>query len=74
MSRIYIITDKTTKRVARYVRANSLNDAVRALIDELYSAEAASELYSVEAASTDQMFAAMKAGNMDVLDAVKGEA
>jgi hypothetical protein len=62
MSRIYIITDKTTKKVARYVRANSLNAAVRALIDELYSAETA---------STDQMFAAMKAGNMDVLDAVE---
>ena len=62
MSRLYIITDKTTKKVARYVRANTLNGAVRALAEELYSAEAA---------STDQMFAAMKAGNMDVLDAVE---
>lgn len=62
MSRIYLVSDKSTKKVIRYVRANTLNGAVRALCDELYTAEAA---------TTDQMYAAMQDGGLKVLDAIE---
>ena len=40
MSKIYLITSKSDQSVIRYVRANTLNGAIRALTDELYEVEA----------------------------------
>jgi hypothetical protein len=61
MSRIYLVTDKGNGRTVRYVRALSLNGAVRAL---------AAELFDAKAASSDEVYQAMKSG-AEVLDAVK---
>ena len=62
MSKIYLITSKSDQSVIRYVRANTLNGAIRALTDELYE---------VEAADTDQLYRAMQDGGLKVLDAVE---
>jgi hypothetical protein len=64
MSRIYIVTHRPDGAVARYVRANSLNGAIRAY---------ATECYEASAATTEQVFQAMKAGAFEVLDAVAPE-
>lgn len=61
MSRIYVVTSRADKKIARYVRANTLNSAVRALADELYTATAATH---------DQLYAAHK-GGYEILDAAK---
>jgi tellurite resistance protein len=60
--RIYVVTNKANGEVARYVRANSLNGAVRAH---------AREMFEAKAASTEQMFQAAKSGSLKVLDALK---
>ena len=60
--RIYVIVDKETK-VERFVRAKTLNGAVRAV---------AGEKFTGAAASTEQMFQAYKQG-LEVLDASKEE-
>jgi hypothetical protein len=61
MSRIYVVTSRADKKIARYVRANNLNAAVRALADELYTAQAATH---------DQLYAAHK-GGYEILDAAR---
>lgn len=63
MSRIYQITNKHSGDVQRYVRANTLNGAVRA-----YS----SELFDAAPITTEEMYQAMKNG-FDVLDAIQPE-
>jgi len=60
MSRIYVVTHKSGD-IARYVRASTLNGAVRAV---------AAELFVARAASTEDIFQASKAGEFDVLDAI----
>jgi hypothetical protein len=62
MSRIYIVTNKEND-VDQYVRANTLNGAMRAVANQTYIARTA---------TTDEMFLAFKAG-LVVLDAVKDE-
>lgn len=62
MSRIYIVSSLKDKQVVRFVRANTLNAAVRALAGELYTAQAATH---------DELFAAAKGGKFDVLNAVE---
>jgi hypothetical protein len=64
VSRIYTVRNKTNGKLVRYCRANSLNGAVRAVADELYTAEAA---------TTDEIYVASKAGVFDVLDALAPE-
>jgi hypothetical protein len=64
MSRIYTVTNKKTGKVERYVRANTLNAAIRAHAHELYDAIAA---------TTEDVFQAMQAGDFHVLDAVAPE-
>lgn len=60
MSRIYVVTDRETQ-IDHYVRANSLNGAVRAVANEKYTAKTA---------TTEQLFQAYKIG-ITVLDAVQ---
>lgn len=62
--RIYTVRNKTSGKLQRYVRANTLACAIRA---------AAEELFTAAPASTEDMFQAAKTGTMDVLDAVKPE-
>lgn len=62
--RIYTVRNKTSGKLQRYVRANTLAGAIRA---------AAEELFTAAPASTEDMFQAAKTGTMDVLDAVKPE-
>ena len=62
MSRIYAVSDKKSGKVVRYVRAKTLNGAVRA---------AAAELYDAKATTTDDIYLAAKAGSFTVLDAVE---
>lgn len=62
MSRIYVVTTKASG-VERYVRANTLNGAIRAIANEDFTALAA---------TTDQLFLAFKAG-FEVLDAIEPE-
>lgn len=62
--RIYTVRNKTSGKLQRYVRANTLAGAIRA---------AAEELFTAAPASTEDMFQAAKSGTMDVLDAVKPE-
>ena len=59
MARIYVVTHRETD-VDRFVRANTLNAAIRAVADETFTAKAA---------STEDMFLAFKQG-FEVLDAV----
>jgi hypothetical protein len=62
MSRIYIVSSRADKSVVRLVRANTLNSAVRALADELYTAAAATH---------DELFEAARAGEFKVLNAIE---
>lgn len=64
MSRIYVVKHRETHAVIRYVRANTLNGAVRAVSNEHFEAAAT---------STDELFQASKAGTFDVLDALSVE-
>jgi hypothetical protein len=64
VSRIYTVRNKTNGKLVRYVRAHSLNGAVRAL---------AGELFDASAATTDDIFKASKDGTFDVLDALEPE-
>jgi hypothetical protein len=64
MSRIYTVTNKKTGKVERYVRANTLNAAVRAHAHELFAAAQA---------STEDVFQAVQKKSFDVLDAVSPE-
>lgn len=63
-ARIYRVTNKHSGDVQRYVRANTLNAAVRAY---------ASEVFEAVPVSTDEMYRAMNADGFDVLDAVSPE-
>jgi ActR/RegA family two-component response regulator len=63
MSRIYIVTDCTTGALVRYVRANTLNGAVRAVANEHFIAAPADH---------DTLFAAFKS-KAEILDAVEPE-
>jgi hypothetical protein len=63
-ARIYRVTNKHSGDVQRYVRANTLNAAVRAYADELFEAAPV---------TTDEMFKAMSTDGFDVLDAVSPE-
>lgn len=62
MSRIYTVATKKGV-IVRYVRANTLNAAIRAVSDELYTAKAS---------TTDEVYQAML-DHADVLDAVAPE-
>lgn len=64
MSRIYTVTNKKTGEIQRYVRANSLNAAIRAHAHEMFEASAS---------STDDVYMAVQAKAFDVLDAVSPE-
>lgn len=64
MSRIYAVTNKKTGELVRYVRANTLNAAVRAH---------AAEVFEALQASTEDIYQATKAAKFDVLDAVAPE-
>lgn len=57
--RIYVVTDRETG-VDRYVRAKSLNGAIRAIANEKFTAKSA---------NTEQLFQAYK-GGLEVLDAL----
>jgi len=61
MSRIYKITNRTSGDVQRYVRANTLNAAVRAYAEEIFEAAPITH---------DDMWQAMKEG-FDALDAIE---
>jgi hypothetical protein len=61
-ARIYIVTNRNSGKVSRYVRAKTLNSAMRAV---------AAEIFQGEPASTETIFQAMKAPGFDVLDAVE---
>ena len=64
MSRIYLVTFKEGG-AERFVRANTLNAAVRAV---------AKETFDAAPATTEQMFHALKAeAGLEVLDAVEPE-
>jgi hypothetical protein len=62
MSRIYIVTDHHGAH-AQYVRALSLNGAIRAV---------AAQAFMAKIASTDEVYQAMKVG-VEVLDALTPE-
>jgi hypothetical protein len=64
MSRIYRVSNRKTGGEVRYVRANTLNGAVRAH---------AAELFVAVPATTDEIYQASKAGEFKVLDAIKPE-
>lgn len=59
MSRIYVVTDRGLKSAVRWVRANTLAGAMRAV---------AGELFEVHAATSDEVYRAMSTG-VGVLDA-----
>jgi hypothetical protein len=62
MSRIYKITERETG-IDRFVRANSLNGAIRAI---------ANEKFTGASATTEELFQAFKVG-LEVLDAVEAD-
>lgn len=63
MSRIYVVRKRDAQgALVRYVRANTLNGAVRAVAEELFTAAAT---------TTEEVFQAMKSGHFDVLDALE---
>jgi hypothetical protein len=64
MPQMYQITDRKSGHVKRFVRANTLNAAVRAHANEVFAATRM---------SPEEMFQAMKAGDFDALDAVAPE-
>jgi len=61
MSKIYIVTHAKAGSLIRFVRAQTLNGAVRAV---------ARDLFAVTAASTDQLVEAAANGSLDILDAL----
>ena len=61
MSRIYVIENRETKGHMRYVRASTMNGAVRAYADEIFE---------VRAASTEDLWQASKDKSFDVLNAL----
>lgn len=66
MSRIYLVTQKNTNGGSqRYVRANTLNAAIRAH---------AAELFVARPVTPDEVYQASRSGVLDVLDAVAPEA
>lgn len=62
MSRIYVVRGRKSGELVRYVRARTLNGAVRAL---------AGEKFEASAATTEEIFQAMKKDAFDVLDALE---
>jgi hypothetical protein len=64
VSRIYTVTNKKTGEVVRYVRANTLNAAVRAH---------AYELFEAAQSSTEDIYQATLKKAFDVLDAASPE-
>lgn len=64
MSRIYKVTAKENGQIVRYVRANSLNAAIRARMREIFDASPC---------TSEEMFQAAKHGKLNVLDAVAPE-
>jgi hypothetical protein len=64
MARIYTVKNKTSGKIVRYVRANSLNGAIRAV---------AGEQFDAAPASTEDVFQAAKGGTLNVLDALAPE-
>jgi hypothetical protein len=63
MTRLYVVTDVATGAVIRYVRAASLNSAVRAVANERFDAAVM---------SADAVYTALRAG-ADVLDVTVGQ-
>jgi hypothetical protein len=63
MSRLYLVTHKATDLPARYVRAHTLNGAIRAV---------ASELFEARTASAEDIWEASKEPGFEVLDALNG--
>ena len=63
MSRIYEISDGAGE-ILRYVRANSLNGAIRAYSHEMFNAKVA---------TAEDIFQASKRGEFDVLDALASD-
>ena len=61
MSRMYVVRRRASGVLVRYVRAHTLNGAVRALADEKFAASAA---------TTEEIFQAIKKDAFDVLDAL----
>ena len=61
MSRIYLVTDRSSGDVIRYVRAATLNGAVRA---------AANEAWLARSATTDELYLALRT-KVEVLDAIE---
>ena len=64
MSRIYTVTDRKTGAVERYVRANTLNAAIRAYSNEVFEAAPS---------TAEEMVNAANGGKLSVLDAVAPE-
>jgi hypothetical protein len=64
VSRIYTVTDKKTGAVERYVRANTLNAAIRAYSNEVFEAQPS---------TAEKMVMAANGGKLSVLDAVAPE-
>lgn len=62
--RIYTVRNKTSGELVRYVRAHTLNSAVRAV---------AGEQFTAAPSSTEELFQATKTAQLDVLDAVAPE-
>lgn len=62
MSRIYVIRGRKSGSFERYVRAHTLNGAIRAH---------AAEVFEAKAATTDELFVAAQAGTFHVLDALE---
>jgi hypothetical protein len=63
-AKIYVVRDKATGKVVRYVRSNTKNAAVRAHSEEKFAACPA---------STEEVFQAAKEGALKVLDACETE-
>jgi hypothetical protein len=63
MTRLYVVTDVATGAVIRYVRAASLNSAVRAVANERFDAAVM---------SADAVYTALRAGS-NVLDVTVGQ-
>jgi hypothetical protein len=62
-ARIYVVLNRNTGKIARYVRAKTLTSALRAVAEEIFTAEHA---------STETMFQAMTAPTgLDVLNAIE---
>jgi hypothetical protein len=62
--RIYLVTDRATENVVRFVRASTLNSAVRAVANELFAARSA---------TTEELYQAYKTPGLEVLDAIEDD-